>query len=49
MRMHRGKVRGAILTALGHKLARHYFKWGVGVKALVDEIYDRYDSELPDF
>jgi len=47
-RMHKGRVKGAVLTGLGHKLARHYFKYGDLIKTQVDKIYADVAAELPE-
>jgi len=46
-RMHKGTVKGAVLTGLGLKLARHYFKYGDLIKIQADKIYADVDAELP--
>jgi len=46
-RMHKGTVKGAVMTGLGLKLARHYFKYGVLIKYIIDKIYREVDEKLP--
>jgi len=47
-RMHRGRVKGTVLMGLGHKLARHYLKYGNLIKLQVDETFAEVDAELPE-
>ena len=48
-RIHRGKgPKGAILTGIGLKLARYYFKWGVHMKDIINQIYEEYESQIPE-
>ena len=46
MKMNKGKLYGGFLTAVALKLARHYFKWGVKVKDLVDQIFEEKKSRF---